>query len=116
MYIITVILSIFKFSTKFRTRILAQIVENREARICKPFLGHGDSFRKVMTKTRSGRSGKTYTAKLGYILVLLYWYLNSLALLFWPLSLRLDLVFVIFFFRKNCFIVLSLVLELLFVF
>jgi hypothetical protein len=39
---ITVTLSIYNFSTWF----LAQIVENREGRLSRPFLGHGDNFAK----------------------------------------------------------------------
>jgi hypothetical protein len=49
---ITVTLSTFNFSTRF----FAQIVENRETQLSSPFLGPGTIFRKVMTKTRSGRS------------------------------------------------------------
>ena len=47
---IAVTLSIFKIRTGF----FAQIPENRETQLSSPFLGHGDNFRKVMTKTRSG--------------------------------------------------------------
>jgi hypothetical protein len=44
---ITVTLSIFNFSTRF----FAQIVENRETQLSSLFLGSGDIFRKVITKT-----------------------------------------------------------------
>ena len=44
---ITVTLSIFNFSTRF----FAQIVENRKTQLYSLFLGPGDIFRKVMTKT-----------------------------------------------------------------
>jgi hypothetical protein len=50
---IAVTLSVFNFSRWF----LAEIVENRRGRLSKPFLSPEDNFRKVMTKTRSGRSG-----------------------------------------------------------
>ena len=39
---IAITLLIFNLSTRF----LAQIVENREARLSRPFLGHGDNFSK----------------------------------------------------------------------
>ena len=44
---------------KFGARFLAQIVENRETRLSRSFLGLGDTFfsRKFITKTWSGWSG-----------------------------------------------------------
>jgi hypothetical protein len=56
---ITVTSSIFNFSTRF----FAQIVENRETQLSSPFLGPGDNFRKVMTKTRSGAPPRARRAR-----------------------------------------------------
>ena len=51
---ISIILSIFNFSTCF----LVQIVENRRGRLSRPFLGHGDNFSKSSdeNQTRSKRT------------------------------------------------------------